>query len=153
MGEAGPSRNRRRRVVVGAKGNELEANKTIVRRYIEEANNGGNAALVDELMAADYVWHEGPASREELKRFIEWQRATAPDWQITIQDMVAEGDKVAVRATARGTRAEESPGVPFPQPRYVELTWIAIYRLTSGQIAEVWVVTQVERAVHKRPHK
>ena len=91
-----------------------EANKALMRRYIEEANNGGDIALVDELVAPDYVWHGGPATREELKRFLAWQRATAPDWHITIQDMIAEGDRVAVRATAGGTRTEESPGVPFP---------------------------------------
>jgi predicted ester cyclase len=121
-----------------------DANKALVRRYIDEANNGGNLALVDDLMAPDYVWHGGPPTRDELKRFIAWQRASAPDWHITIQDMVAEGDRVAVRATARGTRTEESPGVPFPHPRYLELIWIAIYRLAAGRIAEVWVVTQVE---------
>ncbi len=124
--------------------NVAEAHKALVRRYIDEANNGGDLALVDELMAPDYVWHGGPPSRDELKRFIAWQRATAPDWHITIQDMVAEGDRVAVRASARGTRAEESPGVPFPHPRYLELTWIAIYRFVAGRIAEVWVVTQVD---------
>lgn len=123
---------------------DLDVNKALVRRYIEEANNGGNVVLVDELMAPNYVWHAGPSSRDELKRFLAWQRTTAPDWHIAIQDMIAEGDRVAVRATARGTRTEESPGVPFPQPRYIELTWIAIYRLAGGQIAEVWVVTQFE---------
>ncbi len=120
------------------------ANKALVRRYIDEANNGGDLALVDDLLAPDYVWHGGPPSRDALKRFIAWQRASAPDWHITIQDLVAEGDRVAVRATAQGTRTEESPGVPFPHPRYMELTWIAIYRFQAGRIAEVWVVTQVE---------
>ncbi len=120
-----------------------EAHKALVRRYIDEANNRGDLALVDELMAPDYLWHGGPSTRDELKRFIAWQRATAPDWHITIQDMIAEGDRVAVRASARGTRAEESPGVRFPQPRYLELSWIAIYRFDAHRIAEVWVVTQV----------
>jgi hypothetical protein len=105
---------------------KVNANKVLVRRYIEEANNGGDIALVDELMALDYVWHGGPATREELKRFIAWQRASAPDWRITIQDMVGEGDRVAVHATARGTRTEESPGRLFPHPRYMELTWIGL---------------------------
>ncbi len=58
--------------------------------------------------------------------------------------MVAEGDRVAVRANARGTRTEEAVGIPFPEPRYMELTWIAIYRIEDGRIAEVWVVTQEE---------
>lgn len=123
---------------------EANANKALVRRYIEEANNEGNTVLVDELMAPDYVWHGGPSSRDELKRFIAWQRVTAADWHITIRDLVAEGDRVAARATAQGTRTEESPGVPFPQPRYIELSWIALYRIEHGQIAEVWVVSQVE---------
>jgi predicted ester cyclase len=119
-------------------------NKTLVRRYIEEANNEGKIALVDDLMAPDYVWHGGPTTRDELKQFIAWQRASAPTWHITIQDMVAEGDRVAVRATAKGTRTEEAIGILFPQPRYMELTWIAIYRIADSRIAEVWVVTQLE---------
>jgi predicted ester cyclase len=121
-----------------------ERHKALVRRYIDEANNGGDISLVDTLMAPDYVWHGGPSGRDELKRFLAWQRASAPDWRITIQDLVAEGDRVAVRATARGTRTQESPGVPFPHPRYMELSWIAIYRFEASRIAEVWVVTQVE---------
>lgn len=121
-----------------------EVNKALVRRYIDEANNGGDLSLVDTLMAPNYVWHGGPSSCDELKRFIAWQRASAADWRITIQDLVAEGDRVAVRATARGTRTEESPGVPFPHPRYMELTWIAIYRFEATRIAEVWVATRVE---------
>lgn len=68
-----------------------EANKALVRRHIEQANNGGDVALVDTLVAPDYVWHGGgPANREELKRFLAWQRATS-DWHIAIQEMVAEG--------------------------------------------------------------
>ncbi len=122
----------------------LDANRALVRRYIEEANNGGDIALVDELMAPGYVWHGGPSSPEDLKQFLAWQRATAPDWHITIEDMVAEGDRVAVRAGARGTRSEEAPGRLFPEPRRMEVTWIAIYRIEGGRIAEVWVVSQAE---------
>ncbi len=116
----------------------IEANKAVVRRYIEEANNGGNIALVDALVAPDYVRHSGPANREELKRFLAWQRATAPDWRIEIETMVAEDDRVTVHATASGTRTEESPGVPFAAPQWQEIAWIAMYRLAGGQIAEVW---------------
>jgi predicted ester cyclase len=123
---------------------ESNTNKTLVRRYIEEANNEGKIALVDDLMAPDYVWHGGPTTRDELKQFIAWQRASAPDWRISIQDIVAEGDRVAVRATAKGIRTEEAVDIPFPEPRYMELTWIAVYRIEDGRIAEVWVVTQVE---------
>lgn len=123
----------------------LSANKALVRRYIEEANNGGNVALIDELVAPDYVWHDGPASRDDLKQFLLWQRRTAPDWRISIEDILAERDRVAVRAVARGTRTEEYPGAPFPQPRAMEVTWIAIYRIGAGRISEVWVVRDFER--------
>jgi hypothetical protein len=69
---------------------------------------------------------------------------SGPDWRITIQDMVAEEDRVAVRAIAKGTRTEEAVGIPFPRPCYMELTWIAIYRIKDSRIAEVWVITPVE---------
>jgi hypothetical protein len=89
------------------------ANKALVRRYIDEANNRGDLALVDDLLALDYVWHGGPPSRDALKHFIAWQHASAPDWHITIQDLtiqdlVAEGDRVAVCARPRRGRGPKS---------------------------------------------
>ena len=115
-------------------------NKLIVRRYLEEVNNEGNLALADELIAPQYRWHpDGPIGRDRLKEFVAWQRATAPDWRIVIRDMIAEGDKVVVRATASGTQTEQAPGLAHPAPRYRELSWIAIYRLEGGQIVEAWV--------------
>ena len=58
-----------------------------------------------------------------------------------MQDVVAEGDRVAVRAIASGTRAEDAPGVPATAPLERRFEWITIYRVAGGRIAEAWVVS------------
>lgn len=91
-------------------------NKAIARRYIEDAVEKGNLAVVDELIDADYIYHEpgipetpGP---EVMKQRIMMYRNAFPDLHITDKDMVAEGDKVAVRGTAHGTNKGKLMGMP-----------------------------------------
>jgi predicted ester cyclase len=84
-----------------------DANKTIVRRYIEEVLNQGIVDAADDLVASDFVPHRpglgGSPGIQAVKEFAAEQRSAAPDWRITIEDMVAEGDRVVVRAFGRGT--------------------------------------------------
>ena len=103
-------------------------NADVVRRYLEDANTGGDLALLDELVSPGYVGHFGwPPDRGALRELVAWQRRTAPDWRIEVLDVVADGDPVAVRAHASGTRSESSPGVA-----------VEPYRLEDGRIAEAW---------------
>ena len=119
-----------------------EENKAISRRAGEEIFNGGNLDLADELYAPDYVLHDpslpedlhGP---EGLKRYAAMTRGAFPDAQVTVEDQVAEGEKVVDRWTARGTHTEEFMGIP-PTGRRIEVSGVTISRFAGGKIAEDW---------------
>ncbi|NOZ72830.1 MAG: ester cyclase [Chloroflexi bacterium] len=118
-----------------------QANKALVRRLIEEAWNQGNLGVIDELVSPDYVLHidaPGPPGREGYKRDVLMHRTAFPDLRFTIEDMVAEGDKVALRATLYGTHKGEYIGIA-PTGQAITLTAISIRRIEKGQIAEEWV--------------
>ncbi len=119
-----------------------EENKAISRRVGEEIFNGGDLDLADELYAPDYVLHDpslpedlhGP---EGLKRYVAMTRAAFPDARVTVEDQVAEGDKVVDRWTARGTHTGEFMGIP-PTGRRIEVSGVTISRFAGGKIAEDW---------------
>lgn len=121
---------------------DLHGARRTVTDYIDRVINQRAVELLDEFIADDYVGHGFAESREALRSFMTWQRATAADWHIDVRDVVAEGDRVAVRAIAGGTRSESSPGVPYPTPQRMRLEWITIYRVAANRIAELWVVTR-----------
>ena len=87
----------------------VEANKALIRRFIEEVHNKGNFALFNELFAPNYVNHSAPANQNDhaaREQGIRSYRAAAPDLRVTIDDMIAEGDKVALRWTTHGTEGD-----------------------------------------------
>ena len=120
-----------------------EENKANVRRVYGEAINQGKMAVVDELVSPDYVEHDpgfpqpvrGP---EGLKQYFMVFRTAFPDIHITIEDMIAEGDMVAVRHTARGTNQGDLMGMP-PTGKQVTVTGIVIHRIADGKFVESWV--------------
>ena len=118
-----------------------EENKSISRRVQEEAFNQGNLAVIDELVAADYVDHDlppgFPEGQEGFKQLVAMYRAAFPDVQMTIEDVIADGDKVALRWTATGTHQGELMGIP-PTNKQVTVTGMDINRLAGGKIAEHW---------------
>ena len=119
-----------------------EENKMLVRRLYEEAVNGGNLDLADEFIAADAIEHEkGIASdgRESFKQFVTVFRAAFPDLRLTIEDMIAEGDKVVCRITITGTHTGDSEfmGVA-PSGKPIELETIDILRFDNGKMVEHW---------------
>ena len=79
----------------------------MVRRFIDEVHNKGNFAPFNELFAANYVNHSAPANandRAAREQSIKAFRQASPDLHVTIDDMIAEGDKVSLRWTTRGSR-------------------------------------------------
>lgn len=117
-----------------------EENKTIVCRVMDEAWNQGNLAAIDELYAADYVDHapgHGGPGREGVKRTIQMFRSAFPDLRGTLEDLIAEGDKVAFRYTAAGTHQGDLMGIA-PTGKRVSMDGIAIVRIANGKIMEGW---------------
>ena len=120
-----------------------EGNKDLARRFMEEVYNKGNVDFIDEVVAYDYVAHD-PSSPEGTgggadgaKRFVETYRGALPDLRMTVEDLIAEGDKVVTRWTARGTHQGVLMGIP-PSGNRVEVTGISVDRIEGGKFVEGW---------------
>ena len=118
----------------------VEENKAIVRHHMDEVWSKGNLDVIDEIFATDFFSH-GRQERgvEGLKQTIARQRAAFPDLQVTIEDLIAEGDKVVIRRTIRGTHKGEFQGIA-PTDKQTALASIAIFRIDDGKIKEIWQV-------------
>jgi predicted ester cyclase len=93
-------------------------------------------AVIDEVCTADFVYHDpsGPVQgREAFKQFIGMYLSAFPDFHITIEDMVAEGDRVAVRQTTTATHQ----GIP-PTGKRITVSGIHITRVVDGKSVEDW---------------
>lgn len=118
-----------------------EANKAAIRRWYEEGINKGNTDLIDALLAPDIVWH-GPGGRElrgraALKEMVAMYLAAFPDMRVSVEDQVAEGDKVVTRFTGRGTHKGDLEGVA-PTGNPISVTGISIDRFEGGKLVEEW---------------
>ncbi len=119
-----------------------EVNKSIVRRFVDEVVNRGNLGAVDELLSPNYLDHDAlipglPAGREGAKRLYALLHAGFPDLEVTIEDSVAEGDRVALRTLWRGTHRGEFVGIA-PSGRTVAFENLELLRLRQGLIVEHW---------------
>jgi steroid delta-isomerase-like uncharacterized protein len=118
-----------------------EENKALYRRWFEEVVSGGNLELADHLLAPGYVLHfpgfPGPVDSEGHKQLVMMFRNAFPDWHESVDDVIAEGDRVVIRVTGRGTHQGEFQGVPATGEQ-VLATGIGIGRIDGGQIAESW---------------
>ena len=121
-----------------AKPTTLDAHKDVIRRWIE-FSNGGFAGSFDDFISADYVGHLGASTidRQQLE-CLERQFCDAfPDAHHAIDDLVAEGDRVVLRTTARATHLGFFEGIDATG-RGVEFTGLVVYRIENGRIAESW---------------
>jgi steroid delta-isomerase-like uncharacterized protein len=121
-------------------------NKKVLRRFYNEVVNAGNIDLIDELLADDFVEHEEvpglPADREGVKQFFGMMRAAFPDVTFTAEQMLAEGDTVAARATIRGTHQGEFMGVPATG-RPVEFQATDFVSFRNGTATAHWGTTDM----------
>lgn len=118
-----------------------EQNKAAFRRMIEEGFNQGNLHALDECFPARYIEHQFdlPSTLEEFKGSIRYLRDTFAPFTLTIEDMVADGDKVWARMTGRGTDTKGIMGRP-PTGRSFAITVIDVCRFENGKIVEHWGV-------------
>jgi steroid delta-isomerase-like uncharacterized protein len=121
-----------------------EMYKDIVRRWVADGWNQGNLALVDEMYSPNYTMHDPSlpnqmlVGTEAFKGFVSAFRTAMPDFHFTIEDLVAEGDKIAWRFTATGTQKGELMGIP-PTGNKGTATGSVISRFENGQWTEDWV--------------
>ncbi len=121
----------------------LESNKTLVRRYFEDAPR--NPDICDEIFLPRFMFRsiqhvtmnpEAESTPQSEKGAYEWLRLVWGDWQMTIDEMLAEGDRVMVRWTFTGTQQGDYFGLP-PTHKSVIYSGINIFRIEDGKIAEI----------------
>jgi predicted ester cyclase len=118
----------------------LEENKAIARRWSDEIWGKGNVSALDELMAANFSWlNAPPGMAPDLNSFKQYVASLSSfaNMSCTIEDMIAEGDKVAVRWTWSGRHTGDYMGM-VPTGKQVTMDGVSIIRIASGKIVEEW---------------
>ena len=119
---------------------DLQSNREIVRRFIAETN-AQNFSAYDELLTGDLIQHF-PGGIDKDRQVVEENErmfATAfPDIFRTIEDLIAEGDKVVARTSLRGTHLGDFGGISATG-RPIRFTVLVVHRIAEGRIAESWV--------------
>jgi steroid delta-isomerase-like uncharacterized protein len=118
-----------------SEGSGLEQNKILVRRWIEEGFNKRDLKVVDELFAEDFIVNERKIGREGLKQSMSQRFTAFPDLHVTITELLAEGNKVVIWYTAKGTQRGEFEGI---RPTGKPVSWIGadLLRVENGKIVE-----------------
>ena len=118
-----------------------EDNKALVQRMIQLQVNG-DLNTVDQILAPNWVDHHPPMplpqGYEGFQQLTMAFRSAFPDMRIEIEDMLAEGDKVAARLHFRGTNSGSFQGMP-PTGKTVEFTATGIFRIVDGKVTDNWV--------------
>ena len=118
----------------------LDDNKALVRRFIDEIFVQGRTEAVDELLADDFVAHTWPSTgdpKADLKGAIARTSKALANPRFTVDDMIAEGDRVAVRLTAQATHVGEFMRMP-PSGKTYSISEIHIFRVRGGKFIEHW---------------
>ncbi len=118
-----------------------EDNKALLHRFYDEVINKKNRAAIDELFDSHMVDHAVPpglpAGIEGQRQVLSMYSAAFPDTHFTVEDMIAEGDKVVVRLSASATQHGAFMGLP-PTGKHVTFTGIDIIRIAGGKLVERW---------------
>lgn len=122
----------------------LDENKKLIRRWFEEVWNKKRAEAIDEMFAADGVAHglstddtialKGPV---DFKPFHKTFCGAFPDIQVVVEDVIAEGDKVAARCSVRGVHSGEHLGIAASDAA-VDFTGMVMLRVKDGKVVEAW---------------
>lgn len=115
-------------------------NERLVRAFVEAVINRGDEALLPGLVAADHVGHDPLGDHygvDGMRIAVAELRAAFPDLGLTVEDVVAAGDRVVHRYTLTGTQSGPFLGLP-PTGRSVKATGIALHRVAGGKLAERW---------------
>src|SRR4051794_19255022 len=111
----------------------IEFNKTIYRRFIQEIFNEGRLDKLNELVSPDYVLHEAPpgtpSGPDAIKEIVMMFQSAFPDLKITLDELVAEGDRVTARATTQGTHKGAFLGISATG-KAVKITGLTLVRIS-----------------------
>lgn len=121
------------------------ANKALVRRFYNEVYVDWNMALVDEVVSPRFTshdWPEGSTGPQAFRDYYSAMLSAVPDARYEADDLIADGDRVAVRWRLLGTHIGAFGGIA-PTGKPITLRGIAIYRLDAGQLMERWVVSDL----------
>lgn len=122
----------------------METNKALVRRYLEVMINSGDTSIAAELFAPDYVNHTAGSGigtgREGLARSIDTLKTAFPDWHVTIDALVAEGEMVVDRFTITATHTGSVNGIAASGEQINKLG-IHMWRVVDDKLAEGWYLT------------
>ena len=122
----------------------IEDNKTFMRRFYEEVINQKNLAAIDDFVAPTFVNHSAlqlgmlGGGIEEVKQYVSMILTTFPDLHYTVEDLLAEGDKIVARITISGTQQGAFMGIPATG-KHATISDIEIFRITGGKAVENWV--------------
>jgi steroid delta-isomerase-like uncharacterized protein len=120
---------------------EKQPAAALVLELLEAVWNRGDTAVVDRLVAADYIEHgtDGPEiGRQHVSQDAETYRSAFPDLRMIFDEPIAEGDRVATRFTAMGTQLAPMAGLPATG-KSARVSGIWIHRVVDGRITESWV--------------
>jgi steroid delta-isomerase-like uncharacterized protein len=119
----------------------VEENKELVRRLIYEDINRGDREVASQIIAADFIDHTNPPGLqhglEGHNMVVSIFHAAFSNFGFEIEEMIAEGDKVAIRVTMRGTHTGDLFGIP-PTGKSVEVSGTHFLRCANGRVAEHW---------------
>lgn len=115
--------------------------KALAQRWFAEVMNEGNEDVIDEICAPNFVDHDplpgtGP-DRDGIHEFVKQIRSAFPDLETTVDDMLVEGDEIAVRSTFRGTHEGDFMGIPATGKK-VEVANYDFVRMENDQAVEHW---------------
>ena len=118
-----------------------EANKALVRRFYDEVHNQGRIELIDQLCTPDFIVHTPPPSMEPnpkgMKQMFGVVRSAFPDWNITVEEMISEGNTVVARITVRGTHIGDFMGIPATGKAFA-VKGMDMLHVVDGKATEVW---------------
>lgn len=122
-----------------AAADDSQRNKATARRVFEERLTQGNVSADTELFTADFQVHVGPvtAGLKEDQVAVQGWKAAIPDLKATVHDVIAEGDRVVVRWSAKGTNTGTGNGLPATG-KSLEVGGFALFRMVDGRVAESW---------------
>jgi steroid delta-isomerase-like uncharacterized protein len=119
------------------KGPEM-SNREVIRSLYEDCVNTGNVARLRDLVSDDYVTPNGLRGPKGYEEIVTSLRGGFPDIHFTIEDLMSDGDKVAVRWTWKGTHSGTFRGIP-PSHKPVTTSGIVIYQLKDRKIVASWL--------------